>query len=330
MFKEYDGLFIANIANENVRQIAMDKKNRLTENLFLFDVIDIFSLKIPIVLTASSPDISNPVEYKKAVNGLRDVFRITPTKRMTPIGFGASMKRPGIKHRGLFPDNFLTIGDNLTVAAMIESIKNKISEMNINKYNDDISILVTGPTGFIGGELMSWVLENTKWKVIAISTNKDRFELKYNSNSYFSRIKCLTSFEELSGHSIDIVILATHYTQSIPPLNILSNMPKGSVVFDVCTPNIYSLNDLVGFRGVYCSSISVKVDNMIWMLGNYSSVGHDYNTIWPCLCELALVIKNGFENFSRCELLNVSECNVNKIHSMALSNNITYKFNIET
>lgn len=329
MFGEYDGLFVANIANDDVREIAMEEKNRLTDNLFLFDVVNIFSLTIPIVLTGSSPDISNPAEYKKAINGLKDVFKITPSKRFTPIGFGASMKRPGIKNKQLFSDNFLTIGDNLTVAAMIESIKLKISQKGVSKLDDSISVLITGPTGFIGSELTSWILDNTKWKVIAKSSNEARFQQQYKAHSQVGRIECLTSFKNLLGSHFDVAVLATHLDESIPPMKMLKEMSEDSIILDVCTPNIYSPDELKEYKGSYYSSIAVEMEELQWTLGNNHAVGHHDNTIWPCFCELALAIKENINLFSREELLDVSLDNVHKMHKMALSNSMTYKFNIE-
>ncbi|MEI8630977.1 hypothetical protein P4S72_00450 [Vibrio sp. PP-XX7] len=307
----------------------MNEKNRLTDHLFLFDIVNIFSLTIPIVLTGSSPDISNPAEYKKAINGLKDVFKITPSKRFIPIGFGASMKRPGIKNKNLFTENFLTIGDNLTVAAMIESIKLKIHQHGVSVADESVSILVTGPTGFIGSELMSWILDNTCWKIIAKSSNKARFDQQYLAHPQFSRVQCLASFDDLTRIHPHVIILATHLDGSIPPISILQGMSDDSLILDVCTPNVYTADELKEYKGRYYSSIAVEMDELHWTLGNNTAVGHRSNTIWPCFCELALAIKENINGFSREELLDVSLINVDRMHKMALSNRMEYCFNIE-
>jgi hypothetical protein len=328
-YGDCDGLFIANIANEDVKSIAMNKNNKLTENLFLFDIVDIFTLKIPIVLTGSSPDITNPAEYKKAVKGLRDIYNITPKNTSLPIGFGASMKRPGIKNKALFSENFLTIGDNLTVAAMVESIKDKITRHGVSPEDDTVTVLITGPTGFIGSELTQWILQHTKWYITAKSTDPTRFYTRYTSHPEAHRIDCLASFDHALETNFDIAVLATHIEDSIPPLAILKKMSESSLILDVCTPNIYSPEDLISFKGRYYSSISVQTHDLQCILGNNDAVGHDKNTIWPCFCELALAIKENFRTFTREELLDVSLNNINKMHEIALSNKITYKFNIE-
>ncbi|WP_392533896.1 hypothetical protein [Nostoc sp. C117] len=327
-----DGIFVANAANDLMFKTMMDEGREIGTGLRYWETIEVFDISIPIILTESTPDITDSNQYKKGLEGIRTASKIAQNLGNIPVCFGGSMKRIGVKLADSFGKCHLSIGDNLTVASTIEVITDALSKKDIY-LADKMNFLATGATGYIGYMVVKWILENSNWKVYVKTLDNVRCKnlfKKYISNT--DRFSYYDNFEEIADrvNEIQVGLLATHNRTSIPNNKILSKFSDDSLIIDVSIPNALDFKNTVEFRGEYLYGISTKVDDLNWVQTFNVQVDMDVDTIWPCFCELAIAINKGFKNLDLHTLLDVNWDNVKIVNSWAKELGVKYTYQTYT
>lgn len=229
------------------------------------------------------------VLFMEAVNnavqghGTKVILLAASTKRL----FG----RDAVMLKKRFPSTIFTIGDNFTSVLLCEEVKRAIQNTGLKS----LKVLVIGPSGLLGREVIKYLLEKN-YHVIGLGSDNGR--AVRTSNEF--GIYIVDSFEKVG--EVDLIVACTHISKSVLDEEKIEKLRKKNrklIVIDVCEPpnltkEVYDKCRNRVIRVDAGNGYSFKLKYAGGFLG-YKSLRLSRNVAWGCFCE-AMIIANHIED----------------------------------
>ncbi len=247
-------------------------------------------------LGVHTDDLYNPREQAYKDGQEYAVEAISANSNYDVVNFGAMTKRLFSKKalaelRQKFPETIFTIGDSYTVQILKEDVLRELSNIK-GRANSDVNVLVTGASGFLGEQSVSFLVE-AGYNVIGLCTDTERAAKIAKTYS----VSTTTDKSKISN--IDAIVACTHAYESRLTMEFLRKITRNKTVMrviDPAEPSAFSRKEYAKCKG---NVVRIDAGNAhsqnLEKFGEViigKALGLPKRQIWACFAEAMILARH--------------------------------------